>query len=85
MVLMLCGIKDAGCNFLTKQGISSADQFIKLLLDTGIKDLQKLAATVHMPPTRTPPVAGATSGCNATATTATAAAAATAAMNAMHN
>ena len=77
MVLALCGIEDAGCDFLAKQGISSADQFIKLPLDTGIKDLQKLAATMHVPPTGTPPVAGATPGHNAATAAAASAAAAT--------
>ena len=81
MVLALCSIEDAGCDFLAKQGISSTNQFVKLPLDTSLKDLQKLAATVHVPPTGTPLSAGATPGCN-TATAATATAAAT---NAVHN
>ena len=43
MVLVLCGIEDAGQDFLVKQGISSAEKYVKLRLDSGIKDLQKLA------------------------------------------
>ena len=74
MVLALCSIEDVGRDFLAKQGISSANQFVKLLLDTGIKDLKKLAVTVQVPPTGTPLVAGAAPGRNTTTATATTAA-----------
>ena len=69
-VLVLSSIEDAGQNFLVKQGISSPNQFVKLLLDSGIKGLQKLAVTVHMPPTGIPLAAGAIPCCATTTATA---------------
>ena len=47
-MLELCGIPQHGRDFLVNQGIMSATQFVKLSLDSGIKDLKKLAATVHI-------------------------------------
>ena len=49
-MLELCGIPQDGRDFLVNQGIMSATQFVKLLLDSGIKDLKKLAATMHVAP-----------------------------------
>ena len=49
-MLELCGIPQEGRDFLVNQGIMSATQFIKLSLDSEIKDLKKLAVTVHVTP-----------------------------------
>ena len=49
-ILILCGIPEDRHEFLMNQGILSTAEFIKLSLDNGIKDLKRLAMTVHIAP-----------------------------------
>jgi len=45
--LKLCGVSDAGLRFFDRQDLKTADDLVTLPLDTGVRDLMKIATQIY--------------------------------------